>query len=241
MRLDKFLVECGVGTRSEVKKILKAKVVRVNNEVVTLAKQIVDEQQDYITYKEEPLHYEKYVYYMLNKPKGVISATSDNKHATVVELLDDVALQKEVFPVGRLDIDTHGLLLLTNNGALAHALLSPKKHVEKVYQATVSGVMTEEDVLAFQAGIQLEDGTNCLPAKLEILSQTPSSSVVRITVMEGKFHQVKRMVQAVGKRVTDLKRLSMGELQLDETLKKGEWRRLTATELALFEAYAVEL
>ena len=179
---------------------------------------------------------------MLNKPKGVISATEDNHHKTVLDLLDKTAWDKETFPIGRLDIDTHGLLLLTNNGKLAHAMLSPKKHVDKTYRAKVAGLMTTADVAAFANGIDLKDFT-CQPAQLVILeiNEAERTSVVEITIKEGKFHQVKRMVQACGKKVTDLQRLSMGPLQLDKQLALGEWRRLTDDELASLEEFDVEL
>ncbi|MGT2716356.1 pseudouridine synthase [Streptococcus respiraculi] len=242
MRLDKFLVECGIGSRTEVKKILKSGRVTVNQAVEKSAKVQIDEQKDQIAYQGDVLTYEKFVYYLLNKPKGVISATEDDKHRTVLDLLDDTARHKEVFPVGRLDIDTHGLLLLTNNGALAHEMLSPKKHVDKVYQAEVAGVMTVEDIERFARGIELKDVT-CQPADLEILEvrEETQATCVQIRIAEGKFHQVKRMVAACGKQVTDLKRLSMGPLRLDERLLLGEWRRLTVAELESLAIFGVEL
>ena len=169
---------------------------------------------------------------MMNKPQGVISATEDPKHRTVLDLLDDIARSKEVFPVGRLDIDTHGLLLLTNDGKLAHALLSPKRHVDKTYLAQVKGMMTQEDVETFAKGIPLKDFT-CRPAILELVSIDPgkNQSQIRVTIAEGKFHQVKRMVAYCGKEVVDLQRLTMGTLVLDENLERGKWRRLTKEEL----------
>lgn len=211
MRLDKFLVEMGFGSRTEVKQLLKKKQVLVNGKIETSAKVQIDENQDEISVNNRVLVYERFVYYLLNKPKGVISATEDDKHRTVLDLLDENARQKEVFPVGRLDIDTHGLLLLTNNGALAHAMLSPKKHVAKVYRAKVDGIITEKDVEHFEAGIELKDFT-CQPAKLTILevNEEQQTSLVEIIISEGKFHQEKRMVQACGKKVTDLERFSMG-------------------------------
>ena len=174
---------------------------------------------------------------MMNKPQGVISATEDSKHRTVLDLLDDVARSKGVFPVGRLDIDTHGLLLLTNDGQLAHALLSPKRHVDKTYLAQVEGIMSQEDVETFAKGIPLKDFT-CQPAKLEFVSVDPkkNQSLVRVTIAEGKFHQVKRMVAYCGKEVVDLQRLTMGTLVLDENLEQGEWRRLTKEELEVLFA-----
>lgn len=201
------------------------------------AKLQINEEKDEIRFDGQVLEYEEFVYYMMNKPQGVISATEDNKHRTVLDLLDDLARSKEVFPVGRLDIDTHGLLLLTNDGQLAHALLSPKRHVAKTYQAQVKGIMTQEDVETFSKGIPLKDFT-CQPAKLEILSvdSDKDESQVRVTIAEGKFHQVKRMVAYCGKEVVDLQRLTMGTLILDENLKRGEWRRVSQEELELLFA-----
>ena len=232
MRLDKFLVACAVGSRTEVKNLLKAGRVTVNGKKEKSAKLQINEERDQIRFDGQVLEYEEFVYYMMNKPQGVISATEDSKHRTVLDLLDDSARTKEVFPVGRLDIDTHGLLLLTDDGKLAHALLSPKRHVDKTYLAQVKGIMTQEDVDAFAKGISLKDFT-CQPAKLEIVSvdSVKNQSLVRVTIAEGKFHQVKRMVAFCGKEVVDLQRLTMGTLILDEKLKRGEWRRLTKEEL----------
>ena len=232
MRLDKFLVACAVGSRTEVKNLLKAGRVTVNGKKEKSAKLQIDEKIDEIRFDGQVLEYEEFVYYMMNKPKGVISATEDPKHRTVLDLLDDFAQSKEVFPVGRLDIDTHGLLLLTNDGKLAHALLSPKRHVDKTYQAQVKGIMTQGDVETFAEGIPLKDFT-CQPAKLEIVSidTEKNQSQIRVTIAEGKFHQVKRMVTYCGKEVVDLQRLTMGTLVLDENLQRGEWRRLTKEEL----------
>ena len=212
--------------------MLKAGRVTVNGKKEKSAKLQIDEERDQIRFDGQVLEYEEFVYYMMNKPQGVISATEDNKHRTVLDLLDDLARSKEVFPVGRLDIDTHGLLLLTNDGQLTHALLSPKRHVAKTYLAQVKGIMTQEDVETVAKGIPLKDVT-CQPAKLEILSvdSDKGESQVRVTIAEGKFHQVKRMVAYCGKEVVDLQRLTMGTLILDENLQRGEWRRLTKEEL----------
>ena len=232
MRLDKYLVACAVGSRTEVKNFLKAGRVTVNGKKEKSAKLQVNEDTDEICFDGQKLDYEEFVYYMMNKPQGVISATEDPKHKTVLDLLDDLARSKEVFPVGRLDIDTHGLLLLTNDGKLAHALLSPKRHVDKTYLAQVDGIMTDADIEAFAQGIPLKDFT-CQPAKLELVSidREKNQSLVRVTIAEGKFHQVKRMVAYCDKEVVDLQRLTMGTLTLDENLKRGEWRRLTKEEL----------
>ena len=232
MRLDKYLVACAIGSRTEVKNFLKAGRVTVNGKKEKSAKLQIDEGTDEICFDGQKLDYEEFVYYMMNKPQGVISATEDPKHKTVLDLLDDYARAKEVFPVGRLDIDTHGLLLLTNDGKLAHALLSPKRHVDKTYLAQINGVMTDADVETFAQGVPLKDFT-CQPAKLELVSvdTEKDQSLVRVTIAEGKFHQVKRMVAYCGKEVVDLQRLTMGTLTLDENLKRGEWRRLSQEEL----------
>ena len=232
MRLDKYLVACAVGSRTEVKNFLKSGRVTVNGKKEKSAKLHINEETDEICFDGQKLEYEEFVYYMMNKPQGVISATEDPKHKTVLDLLDDLARSKEVFPVGRLDIDTHGLLLLTNDGQLAHALLSPKRHVDKTYLAQVKGIMIDADIEDFAQGIPLKDFT-CQPAKLELVSidTEKDQSLVRVTIAEGKFHQVKRMVAYCGKEVVDLQRLTMGTLILDENLKRGEWRRLTTEEL----------
>ncbi|HEU9396037.1 TPA: pseudouridine synthase [Streptococcus pneumoniae] len=237
MRLDKFLVACAVGSRTEVKNLLKAGRVTVNGKKEKSAKLQIDEKIDEIRFDGQVLEYEEFVYYMMNKPKGVISATEDPKHRTVLDLLDDLVRSKEVFPVGRLDIDTHGLLLLTNDGQLAHVLLSPKRHVDKTYLAQVKGIMTQEDVETFAEGIPLKDFT-CQPAILELVSidTEKNQSQIRVTIAEGKFHQIKRMVGYCGKEVVDLQRLTMGTLVLDENLERGEWRRLTKEELEILRA-----
>ncbi|WP_083966538.1 pseudouridine synthase [Streptococcus pneumoniae] len=237
MRLDKFLVACAVGSRTEVKNLLKAGRVTVNGKKEKSAKLQIDEKIDEIRFDGQVLEYEEFVYYMMNKPKGVISATEDPKHRTVLDLLDDLARSKEIFPVGRLDIDTHGLLLLTNDGQLAHVLLSPKRHVDKTYLAQVKGIMTQEDVEIFAEGIPLKDFT-CQPAIPELVSidTEKNQSQIRVTIAEGKFHQIKRMVGYCGKEVVDLQRLTMGTLVLDENLERGEWRRLTKEELEILRA-----
>ena len=231
MRLDKFLAHTGYGTRKEVKVLLKKKCVLVNGDIITKGDTILKLDTDTVTVNDEVVHYQKFVYLMLNKPGGYLSATEDNHQQTVIDLLDADSQRFSPFPVGRLDKDTEGLLLLTNDGDLAHFLLSPKKQVHKTYYAKTAGVMDEADVKAFKEGIILEDGYECLPATLDILSTTDDSSEVHITISEGKFHQVKRMVLACGKEVSFLKRLTMGSLKLDESLKLGEYRPLTEHEL----------
>lgn len=240
MRLDKFLVDCGLGSRSEVKHLLKTGRIFVNDQLEKSPKCQVEPKSDQISFDGNLLKHEEFVYYMLNKPKGALSATEDEHALTVLDLLDETARQKKVFPVGRLDKDTHGLLLLTNNGPLAHVLLSPKRHVDKSYKAQIAGIMTPEDQETFAKGIALKDFT-CLPARLEVIAvdEKAQKSTVEITLAEGKFHQVKRMVIACGKEVTDLQRLSMGPLKLDPTLALGDYRRLTKDELTALETFGV--
>ena len=233
MRLDKFLAEVGIGSRKEVKVLIKKGQIKVNEEVIKSDKFQVKEFDDQITYLDEPLVYQKDFYYVLNKPAGVISATQDNYEQTVMDLLSDEDYREDLFPVGRLDKDTEGLLILTNDGKLAHRLLSPKKHVEKEYFAKVKGVMTEEDIDSFARGLVIDKGEQTLPAQLFIdsIDHEEETSAIRLILHEGKFHQVKRMVQAVGKEVTYLKRLRMGGFLLPGSLDNGEYRQLTEAEL----------
>ena len=240
MRLDKLLAHTGFGTRKEVKKIIKDKYITVNDEVATNAGLKVDPEVDDVRVGGTQIFYEEFVYYMLNKPAGVISATEDFMHETVLDLLDPSDLVQEPHPVGRLDIDTEGLLILTNDGQLTHQLTSPKKEVDKEYYAEIDGIVTEEDIVKFENGLLLEDDDEpftTLPAKLEILEiiEEDNASVIHVTVHEGKFHQVKRMFKAVGKEVTYLKRVRMKELHLDENLPLGEYRRLTEEELSILK------
>ncbi|WP_310832658.1 pseudouridine synthase [Paenibacillus pedocola] len=238
-RIDKVLSHMGIGSRSEIRKQAKQGLITVNGAVVKDSGFHVDPYKDEIEVAGEPVRYREYVYLMMNKPPGVLSATEDKRDRTVLDLLKPEHAQFEPFPVGRLDKDTVGLLLLTNDGKLAHELLSPRKHVPKTYEATVEGEVDAEDVAAFAAGVELEDGYVTLPAQLTILSRergTKTISHISLTITEGKFHQVKRMFIAVGKKVTFLKRVSMGELTLDESLPLGACRELTAAELALLTA-----
>ncbi|MCG1021983.1 pseudouridine synthase [Sutcliffiella horikoshii] len=234
MRLDKMLANSGFGTRKEVKKLLKTGVVKVDGNVVKDAKVHVDPEVQEVTVHDDIVEYREFIYLMMHKPPGLLSATEDHRQETVVDILQEEDKIFEPFPVGRLDKDTEGLLLLTNDGQLAHQLLSPKKHVPKTYYAKIDGEVTEEDIQAFREGVTLDDGYETLPAELKILEAGPESQI-EITIVEGKFHQVKRMFQAVGKTVTYLKRLSMGELKLDEDLELGEYRELTDEELELLQ------
>ena len=231
MRLDKYLAEMGVGTRQEVKKQIRQGKVTVNGTVVKAADTKIDETCDEVTKGGLNISYVSYEYYMLNKPGGVVSATEDRRDTSVIDLIKDKK-RKDLFPVGRLDKDTEGLLLITNDGDLAHRLLAPKKHVDKVYYAKIDGMVTEEDVKRFAEGIDIgaEEEEMTRPAKLDIMKSAEESEI-RLTIHEGKFHQVKRMFLAVGKEVTYLKRERMGTLCLDENLKPGEYRLLTEEEI----------
>lgn len=240
-RIDKVLSHMGIGSRSDIRKQAKQGLITVNGAVVKDSGFHVAPYKDEIEVGGEPVRYREYVYLMMNKPPGVLSATEDKRDRTVLDLLKPEHAQFEPFPVGRLDKDTVGLLLLTNDGKLAHELLSPRKHVPKTYEATVEGEVDAEDVAAFAAGVELEDGYVTMPAQLTILSRERGSktiSQISLTITEGKFHQVKRMFIAVGKKVTFLKRVSMGELKLDESLPLGACRELTAAELELLTGAA---
>lgn len=231
MRLDKLLANMGYGSRKEVKQLLKQKAVTVDGAYVKDAALHVDPEKQDVSVFGEQVVYTEFVYFMMNKPPGVISATEDGRDETVIDLLEPLHQHFQPFPVGRLDKDTEGLLLLTNDGQLAHNLLSPKKHVPKVYYAQIEGLVTEEDGKKFAQGVELDDGYVTKPGELNIL-KSDLQSEIELTIQEGKFHQVKRMFESVGKRVTYLKRLSMGNLKLDDNLALGEYRELTTKELA---------
>lgn len=237
MRIDKILAHSGFGTRKQVRQLIKDKLVKVNDQVIKSHGTKVDPEKNQITVSGVPVHYQEFVYFMLNKPQGVISATEDNLHETVIDLLEPNDIVQEPHPVGRLDIDTEGLLILTNDGQLTHHLTSPNRHVNKVYLAEIDGIVTDEDVKDFKEGVILDDGYEAKPAVLEILAtdEEQALSQIKVTVTEGKFHQVKRMFQAVGKEVLSLKRLSMGDLVLDPTLEVGTYRELTKEEIELLK------
>lgn len=230
MRLDKYLCETGFGTRSQVKDLLKKGQVMVNGEVVKKPELKINETTDQILCQGEKASYQKNIYLMLHKPAGVVSATEDNREKTVLDLVRPEDRKNSLFPVGILDKDTEGLLLLTDDGELAHRLLSPKKHVDKTYFAKIDGQVTEEHVKQFREGLDIGDEKKTLPAVLTILLSGPVSEI-EVTIHEGRFHQIKRMFEAVGCKVTYLKRLSMGSLVLDETLPPEEYRPLTEAEL----------
>ena len=234
MRVDKLLSNVGVASRAELKKYCKQGLISVNGKVINNPGVQVDSENDDVRFNGEKIVYREFVYIMLNKPDGYISATYDKYDPIVLDLIDQSYLVFEPFPVCRLDKDTEGLLVLTNDGQLAHRVLSPKKHVPKTYYAKIQGKVTEEDILAFEKGVILDDGYETMPSQLKIL-KSDDMSEIELTIHEGKFHQVKRMFESVGKKVVYLKRLSMGKLKLDESLKLGEYRELTEEEVKLIE------
>lgn len=233
-RLDKILSNMGYGSRKDIKKIIKEGRVQVNDKIVKNNSMKIDPYKDKVTLDGIKVDYRKYIYLMLNKPKDVVSSTDDPINRTVLDLIDEEYLIFNPFPAGRLDKDTEGLLLLTNDGKLAHELLSPKKGVDKTYYVEVDGFVEEDHKYQFKDGILLDDGYKTLPAKLEILESNVFSKV-KLAIKEGKFHQVKRMFQAIDMEVIYLKRISMGNLKLDENLNPGEYRELTDEEIILLK------
>ena len=229
MRLDRFLVECGIGSRKEVKKLISTNMIKVNGSYDISVKDNIDEYSDIIEYNGQRLEYKEFRYYIMNKKAGYITATEDIKEATVMDLLPEWVIRKDLAPVGRLDKDTEGLLLLTNDGKLNHKLLSPKNHVDKVYYAELKSPVKVSDIEIFAGGLDLGDFI-CKPARLEICDDVKKFAA-KITISEGKFHQVKRMFEAVENEVIYLKRLSMGSLKLDDNLELGEVRALTEEEI----------
>ncbi len=232
-RLDKVLADIGVGSRRELKELVRASRIRIDGEICCKPEQKLDPERQTISLDGKELRYRKFRYFMMDKPAGVVTATEDRDQRTVLDLLPEALQRLGLFPVGRLDKDTSGLLLLTNDGDLSHRVISPKFCVEKRYYADIDGDVTDDDTAAFAAGITLRDGTQCLPARLDRLG--PGKCLV--TVAEGKYHQVKRMLASRGKPVLTLRRLSIGELHLDESLGAGGLRELSETDLCkLFRA-----
>lgn len=229
MRLDKLLSHSGYGTRKEVKKIIRNGYVDINGETIRKSDYQIDPDKDEIMVDGEILNYQEKVYYMLNKPAGYVSATEDLYYPTVIDLIDDY--RTNLFPVGRLDIDSEGLLLITNDGKLAHDLTSPRKNCQKVYYCIIEGVLTEEIISLFQEGITIDTGYTCKSALLKILTVTDEKSEAEVTISEGKYHQVKKMFEAVGMKVSYLKRIQIKNLRLDPNLKKGEYKLLNDIEL----------
>ncbi len=229
IRLDKYLCEMGIGTRSEVKKYIRQGRITVDGEKVVKPEEKIDEQSSQVSMDNQLIGYEKFEYYMLYKPAGVVSATVDKKEKTVLDLITDKK-RKDLFPVGRLDKDTEGLLLITNDGEMAHRLLAPKKHVNKTYYAKIKGRVTEQEIQLFSKGLSIGNNEYAKPSVLKIL-KSGEVSEIELIIQEGKFHQVKRMFRTVGMEVVYLKRISMGSLVLDESLQKGEYRKLTKKEV----------
>lgn len=224
LRLDKFLSDSGFGTRSEIKKLIKTKVVFVNDLLVTDSSYQVNLENDTVKVNDKIINYQEYYYFMLNKPSGYVSATVDNFQKTVLDLIDENI--KDLYPVGRLDIDTEGLLIITNDGPLGHDLLSPKKHIEKTYNVVLKDDITSEQVEKLTKGV-LIDNYQTKPSIVKIISDKN----IHLTIYEGKFHQVKKMAQAVGNEVIYLQRLKMGTLELDKNLELGSYRPLSIEEI----------
>mgnify|MGYP000857556999 FL=1 len=238
LRLDKFLADMGIGTRSEVKQYIRKGRIKINDQICKTPEYKLSPQTDAVFLDDRRIEYNKFIYIMLNKPRGVVSASNDGRSQTVIDLLGEKG-RKDLFPVGRLDKDTEGLLLITNDGDLAHRLLSPKKHVDKIYYVRVAGRLTDEDKTAFREGIDIGDDKPTLPADLSVLASGEISEA-QVCIREGRYHQIKRMFEALGKKVIYLKRLSMGPLILDEDLPCGSFRELTGQEISLLKNYKME-
>ncbi|MCL6590634.1 MAG: rRNA pseudouridine synthase [Firmicutes bacterium] len=237
MRLDRFLANQAYGSRSEARRLIRSGKITVNGRTAQDESMQINPSADQISCLGQAIRYREFIYLMLHKPAGVVSATVDGRERTVLDLIDPKYRHKNLFPVGRLDKDTEGLLILTNHGALGHQLLAPKQHVPRQYYAKVEGMVSTADQEAFRNGILLEDGYRTLPAELEIIKKGENSggscSEVTVVLREGKYHQIKRMFQALGKRVVYLKRTAMGDLRLDPALQPGEYRELTDEELEI--------
>ena len=229
IRLDKFLTDMGCGTRSIIKNLVRKGKVSVNGEIIKKPEIKINEDEDVVLLDGEEIRYNRYEYFMLNKPDGYVSATTDRNEKTVLDLLKAEDRRKDLFPVGRLDKDTEGLLVISNDGEMAHKILSPKNHIAKTYYVKVNGRIENEHIDTFEKGIDIGEKNITKPGILKII-KSGDISEAELTIYEGKFHQVKRMFEAVGMKVVYLKRIKMGTLGLDETLKPGEYRRLTLEE-----------
>ena len=232
MRIDKLLSELGIASRKEANKVAKSGGIIVDGAVVRDASKHIDPEKSKISYLGREVIYQRFTYVMLNKPTGYVSATDDKSLPYVTELLPEELRRRELFPVGRLDRDTVGLMILTNNGVLAHSLLSPKHHVKKEYFFTAAEPLDKDAEREFKEGITLKDGYECKPAEL-VLSEDRASG--KITLTEGKYHQIKRMIASRDNRVTSLERISFGGIELDRSLSRGEWRYLTKEEIDILE------
>lgn len=238
IRLDKYLADAGIGTRGQVKEMLKKNRVSVNDITVKKGDIKIDSENDTVSFDGKKIIYNEYEYFMLNKPAGVVSATKDSREKTVVELITENK-RRDIFPVGRLDKDTEGLLIITNDGKLANNLLAPGKHVEKKYQVEVKGRVTDDTIEYFRKGLDIGDENITLPAELSLLCVQDMGEYYKskciVTITEGRYHQIKRMFKAVGMEVTYLKRLAMGPLLLDENIPTGRYRRLTDEEIKMLK------
>ncbi|MBW9155500.1 rRNA pseudouridine synthase [Clostridium tagluense] len=230
-RIDKVLSNLGHGTRKEVKGLLKKGKVEIDGIIASDSAMKIDPDKAVIKVSGEEIKYRKHIYLIMNKPAGVVSATVDNHDETVIDLLDEQYHSFKPFPIGRLDKDTVGLLLITNDGELNHKLIAPKNHVDKVYYAEINKFIDEKDISTFKNGVVIDDGYKCMPAILEVLSANENGSEVMVTIQEGKFHQVKRMFESVNKKVVFLRRISFGPLKLDESLSEGQYRELSEEEI----------
>ena len=225
MRLDKYLVECGIGSRKEVKKIIDGKLVSVNDKIISSPKENINEEKDIVKYRDEIIKYKKFRYYILNKKSGYITAVDDPRDKTVMDLLPEWVIRKDLAPVGRLDKDTEGLLLLTNDGQLNHRLLSPKSHVDKTYYAELEKNISEDDLEKLRNGVDI-GGYMTMPA----LAEKIEDKKIHLTIKEGKFHQVKKMLEAVENKVVYLKRISFGNLKLND-MELGEVREVNLEDI----------
>jgi len=230
-RIDKILSNLGHGTRKEVKGLLKKGRVEIDGVIASDSAMKIDPDKAVIKLDGEEIKYRKYIYLIMNKPSGVVSATVDNHDETVIDLLDEKYHSFKPFPIGRLDKDTVGLLLITNDGELNHKLIAPKNHVDKVYYAEINKFIDDKDIASFKKGVTIDDGYKCMPAVLEVLNANENGSEVMVTIQEGKFHQVKRMFESVDKKVVFLRRVSFGPLKLDENLPEGQYRELSEEEI----------
>ena len=237
IRLDKFLSNSGIGTRSEVKKYLKQKRIWLDGKPILKGETKIDVSKNIVTFDKRVVSYEKYIYLIMNKPKDVVCSTKDPENKTVIDLLPNKYKENNLFSVGRLDKDTVGLLILTNDGFFAHNTLSPKKHVLKKYFAHINGEVDETFVKKFKQGIVINNGYKCLPSSLEILYSSKNFSKINIEIQEGKFHQIKKMFESMNRKVIFLKRIAFDKILLDENLKEGEFRHLNDAEMELISKY----
>lgn len=230
-RLDKVLANLGYGSRKEVKSIIKDGRIKINGNIADNSSAKIDTDRDKIEFDDNLVDYRKHIYIVMNKPAGVVSATHDNYDETVIDILDPKYAVFDPFPVGRLDKDTVGLLIITNDGEMNHRMISPKWNMDKVYYAEIDKRLNDDDVKLFHDGVVLDDGYKCLPAKLDILKSDKDGAMAEVTVHEGKFHQVKRMFESIKKNVVYLKRIKFGPIELDDSMREGDYRELSEIEL----------